>query len=125
MFSKNTIIFTEKEINRIKKLNSSKFNPLLYSIFLLFTIMILVRGIQKFIIAQKYAQLAHKSMSEIFNVINRGFSPLETYNGSYCIAIFNYMEGSINSFCYTIIMLGGLVFYCNLSKRKYKDDKLY
>ena len=96
----------------------------LYVIFVLLVAIIpLFNSILNFILAQKYAELIHKNISEIFNGGIHGFSPYKTYSGVYCLAI-DKLGNSIADFFTTFMILGIIVFVIIIEEKNLKIKNL-
>jgi len=80
-------MFTEKEIENIKKVSSPKLKYLIYAVLLFSALLSVVSSVNNFILSQKYAYSINKEMGEIFNGFIEGYSPSNTYEGAYCAAI--------------------------------------
>lgn len=105
-------------------MNSSKKAKFFLLIFIfLVAILGLVRGIQDFILAQKYAQFIHKNMSEILNGSIHGFSPYKTYSGIYCVAV-DKLGDSILGFFMIFMTVGIIMFGIIIEEQRLKIKNL-
>jgi len=124
MPTKKEATYTKKDIERMKSMRSSKSIFFIYIFFLVPAIISLVSGIQKFFLAQKYAEIIGKNMSEIFNGLNHGFSPRESYAGAYCLAIDN-LRSSIDAFTGTAVILCLLAIIITISRMHLRIINLF
>jgi len=83
----------------------------------------LFNNVYHFILAQKYAQLIHKNISDLLNGWIHGFSPYETYSGVYCIAL-EKLEDSILGFFTIFMTLGIIIFAIIIEEQRVKIKNL-
>jgi len=112
-------MFTEKEIENIKKVSSPKVKYLIYAVLFFSAVLSLVGSVNDYILSHKYAHLINKDMIDIFNGFIEGYSPSKTYDGAYCAAI-ERLVISITGFLTAILMLGLMLFVRAILKRNLK-----
>ncbi len=98
-------------------MTSSKFKPILYIIFFLVVAIVpFFHGTMNLILSHKYSQLAHKTMGEVFYGWIHGFSPHETYSGTYCVAI-EKLSNSLFDFLTTFLIIVLIIVVITIEKK--------
>jgi len=110
-------MFTEKEIKKMKRFNSTKFKIFCYICFSFCAVGSFFISVHYFMLSLKYAHSINKNMVEIFNGLIEGFSPFKNYDGAYCAAIYNLVI-SIKDFLQAIMLLL-IILFIRIKKEMY------
>ena len=115
--------FTNKEIENLRRLSSSRIRFLINSILVLTALASLGAGISNVMRSDHYAQIVNMSVYDVFLEWISGFNETESYPGPYCIALYRLLI-ALFQFGLIVLNLALILMYRIILKRNVKILKL-
>jgi hypothetical protein len=112
-------MFTNKEIENLRRLSSSRIRFLINSILVLTALASLGAGISNLMRSDHYAQIVNMSVCDVFFEWIHGFNVAESYSGPYCIALYRLLIALLQ-FGLIVFNLALILMYRIILKRNVK-----
>ena len=112
-------MFTNKEIENLRRLSSSRIRFLINSILVLTALASLGAGISNLMRSDHYAQIVNMSVCDVFFEWIHGFNVTESYSGPYCIALYRLLIALLQ-FGLIVFNLALILMYRIILKRNVK-----